>query len=184
MSSSLEGALRRLEPQERHESLAPRAGTELPLVGHDAGTGPELMLDSSVYLDVLQGRTPPQVDELLTLRVLNHSSIALTELAQLFGRLDPGQAGSAATLQALGEVIDAMPGHRLTAPGIKTCGEAGVLAGLAARLGAKSADLVNRATILLHAAETGRVLLARRSETLDYLQQLAPRAQMLVYEPA
>jgi hypothetical protein len=56
-----------------------------------------------------------------------------------------------------------------------------VLAGLAARLGAPAKGLLQRATILLHAAETGRVLLARRSQALDYLQQLAPRALMLVY---
>jgi hypothetical protein len=182
LSSSLEGALRRLEPQEAREPLAPRTGAELPLVTRDNGPGPELMLDTSVYLDVLQGRTPPEVDELLTLRVLNHSSVAMTELARLFGRLDPGAKGAAKTLEALTEVIEAIPGWRLGMPGIKTTGEAGILAGMAERLGAEGRSLVARATLLLHAAETGRVLLARRSQALDCLQQLAPRAQMLLYD--
>jgi hypothetical protein len=141
------------------------------------------MLDTSVYLDVLQGRTPRPVDELLTLRVLHHSSVALTELARLFGRLDHGAAGAAQALEALSEVIDAIPGWRLSTPGVRTCGEAGMLAGLAERLGTDGARLIERATLLLHAAETGRVLLARRSKALDCLQQLAPRAQMLVYDP-
>lgn len=183
MSSSLEGALRRLEPQEARAQLKPRGEDDLPLVGKDTGPGPELMLDASVYLDVLQGRTPREVDDLLTLRVLTHSSVALSELALLYGRLDPAKPETAKALEALSEVIDAVPGWRLSTPGIKTTGEAGVLAGLAERLGATGADLIARATILLHAAETGRVLLARRSEALDYLQQLAPRTQMLVYEP-
>lgn len=184
MSSSLEGALRRLEPQQPREPLAPRADADLPLVSHDSGAGPELMLDTSVYLDVLQGRTPREVDELLTLRVLNHSSVAMTELARLYGRLDPQAKGAARTLEALSELIEAIPGWRLGMPGIKTTGEAGVLAGMAERLGANGSNLIARATLLLHAAETGRVLLARRSQALDYLQQLAPRAQMLVYSPA
>lgn len=183
MSSSLEGALRRLEPQQPRALLVPRADADLPLVTRDSGAGPELMLDTSVYLDVLQGRTPPEVDELLTLRVLNHSSVALTELARLFGRLDPEAKGTAKALEALSELIEAIPGWRLGIPGIKTTGEAGVLAGMAERLGATGSGLIGRATLLLHAAETGRVLLARRSQALDYLQQLAPRALMLVYSP-
>lgn len=182
MSSSLEGALRRLEPQEAREPLAPRADAELPIVSAREGVGPELMLDASVYVDVLQGRTPPEVDELLKLRTLNHSSVALAALAALFGRLDPAAHETAATLAALGEVVEAIPAHRLGAPGLKTTAEAGVLAGLAARLGAKSDRLLQRANLLLHAAETGRVLLARRCDELDLLQQLAPRAQMLLYQ--
>jgi hypothetical protein len=142
------------------------------------------MLDTSVYLDVLQGRTPRAVDGLLTLRVLHHSSVALSELARLFGRLDHQRDGAAQALEALSEVIDAIPGWRLSTPGVRTCAEAGMLAGLAERLGAQGARLIERATILLHAAETGRVLLARHSQALDCLQQLAPRAQMLVYDPA
>jgi hypothetical protein len=153
------------------------------MVGAHTGVGAELMLDTSVYVDVLAGRTPPQVDELLTLRAISHSSAAVAELAALFGRLDPGRAETAATLEALGEILDAIPAHRLSTPGLKTAGEAGVLAGVAARLGARGERLPQRATVLLHAAETGRVLLARRCDELDYLQQLAPRAQMLLYRP-
>jgi hypothetical protein len=145
--------------------------------------GPELLLDTSVYLDVLRGRTPSQVDELLTLRVLNHSSVALTELARLYGRLDPEVAGVTEALEALGEIIDAIPAWRLTNPGTRTCGEAGMLAGLAERLGAQGRNLIERATLMLQAAETGRVLLARRSQALVFMQQLAPRAQLLLYDP-
>ena len=184
MSSSLEGALRRLEPQEVREPLSPRSDAELPMAGRADPVGPELMLDASVYVDVLQGRTPPEVDELLRLRAFNHSSVALAEIGALFGRLDPDSAGTADTLAALGEVIEAIPSHRLGTPGLKTTGEAGVLAGLAARLGANGERLLQRATVLLHAAETGRVLLARHCAELDYLQQLAPRAQMLLYQRA
>ena len=45
------------------------------------------MLDTCVYIDVLQGRTPDNVDRLVQLRLVNHSSVCLSELTHLFGRL-------------------------------------------------------------------------------------------------
>jgi len=47
------------------------------------------MLDTCVYIDVAQGRTSSEVEELLTARISNHSTICLAELTHLFGRLDP-----------------------------------------------------------------------------------------------
>ncbi len=47
------------------------------------------MLDTSVYLDVLQARTPDAVDDLLRYRVCYHSAVCLAELTHVFGRLDP-----------------------------------------------------------------------------------------------
>jgi hypothetical protein len=42
--------------------------------------GAELLLDTCVYIDVLQGRTPASVDELLQARIINHSTICLGEM--------------------------------------------------------------------------------------------------------
>ena len=151
-----------------------------------SGAGQELLLDTCVYIDVAQGRTPPAVDRLLQVRVLNHSSVALAELTHLFGRLDPSDARTKAALGQLSVILDSIPEHRLTAPSIEASGEAGMLAGLAARLvgRAHSQALLNDALLLLHAGESGRVLLTRNIDDLDRLQQLAPRSQVLFYRQA
>jgi hypothetical protein len=41
--------------------------------------GTDLQLDTCVYIDVLQGRTPTEVDALLQLRTLNHLSVCVAE---------------------------------------------------------------------------------------------------------
>lgn len=183
MSFSLAQSLRRLKPQRAATSLIRRADAELPLVTAPAGPGPELLLDTTVYIDVLQGRTPPEVDQLLTLRVLNHSTVALAELTHLFGRLDPRHPGTRAALDMLARTLNDIPAHRLTVPSVRASGEAGMLAGLATRLTARAhtPELLNDALLLLHAAETGRVLLTRNVSDFDFLQQLAPWARVLVY---
>ena len=58
--------------------------------------GPPLLLDTAVYIDVLQGRSPPEVDELVRLRTCQHSAVCLAELTHAFGRLDPRHPGTAA----------------------------------------------------------------------------------------
>lgn len=59
-----------------------------------------------------------------------------------------------------------------------------MLAGLAARAAglAHGVGLLNDALLLLHAAESGCVLLTRNIADMDRLQQLAPHAAFLVYQ--
>lgn len=184
MSFDLAAALRRLKPQRVASRLARRPDGVLPFVASPAGPGAELMLDTCVYIDVLQGRTPGEVDELLVLRIVNHSSVVLSELTHLFGRLDPAHAGTPGALRALRATIEDMPEHRLTRPSVRACGEAGILAGLASRLTGRSAgaELLNDAALLLHASETGCVLLTRNVADFDLLQQLVPQAQIVLYQ--
>ncbi|TAJ73720.1 MAG: hypothetical protein EPO51_04390 [Phenylobacterium sp.] len=184
MSFDLAGSLRRLKPQRPTTALVRRADSALPVVTTPVGPGPELLLDTCVYIDVLQGRTPSAVDELLTQRILNHSTVALAELTHLFGRLDPAHPATRATLRELAGVIDDVPAHRLSAPSVRAFGEAGMLAGLAARAAglAHGVGLLNDALLLLHAAESGCVLLTRNIADMDRLQQLAPHAAFLVYQ--
>jgi len=148
--------------------------------------GPELLLDTSVYVDVIQGRAPSEVEGLLGLRILNHSSVALAELTHLFGRLDPSHPGTRSTLATLRQAIAMIPSHRLTSPSIRAFAESGMLAGLAARLtgGAHTPAMLNDAVLLLHAMESGRWLLTRNIKHFDHLQQLAPRARILFYRQA
>ena len=183
LSFSLSGSLRRLKPQRPGYHLARRADPDLAFVTMATGPGPALLLDTSVYIDVLQGQTPPEVDDLLGLRILNHSSVVLAELTHLFGRLDPSHPDTRAALRDLGGTLNDIPPHRLTAPSIRASGEAGMLAGLAARLTSRvhGPELLNDALMLLHAEETGRILLTRNIEDFDYLQQLAPTTRILLY---
>ena len=175
--------MRRLRPQHASYTLRRRADADLPFVTATTGPGPELLLDTSVYIDVLQGRTPPAVDDLLGLRILNHSSVALAELTHSFGRLDPSHHNTKVTLRALAATLNDIPVHRLSTPSVSAYGEAGMLAGLAARLSGRAhgVALLHDALLLLQAAENGRVLLTRNIADFDRLQQLAPGSRILLY---
>ena len=183
MTFDLAGALRRLRPQRISPAIARRADADLTLVEGPAQPGPELLLDTCVYIDVLQGRTPPEVDDLLNLRILNHSTVSLSELTHLLGRLDPQHPDTAATLRQLSGVVADIPGHRLLRPSERACGEAGILAGLTVRLAGrtKGVDLLNDTMLLLQAAENGQVVLTRNLQDFDLLQQLRPQSSVLFY---
>lgn len=183
MDFDLPGALRRLKPQRTRPQLKRRSDVDLPFIVAPAGPGPELLLDTCVYIDVLQGCAPPTVDALLDLRISNHSTVALSELTHLFGRLNPTHPTTKAALAQVGGVIRDIPDHRLTRPSVRAAGEAGILAGLTARLAGRGfgADLLNDALLLLHAAEMGCTLLTRNLTDFDLLQQTVPSARLLFY---
>lgn len=144
------------------------------------------MLDTCVYIDVLQGRTPIEVDELLQLRTLNHLSVCVAELTHAFGRLDPRHPSTAAALRALTQTINDIPPHRLAVPSCNVVIEAGILAGLMFRLGgfAVGQELValNDATLYLHAAANGQVVLTRNVRDFDMLHQILPASELMFYD--
>ncbi len=145
--------------------------------------GRPLLLDTTVYVDVLQGTPQVEVQEILRRRVVNHSTVALAELTHLVGALDPGHPGTRRTLTILGETIDDIPPRRLTAPSTRAFGEAGMLAGLAARLSGrgKTVALLADALLLLQAAETGCDLLTGNVADFDLLDQLLPGTGVVFY---
>lgn len=184
MSFDLAASERRLRPQRRSEPVGPRPKDQQSFVD-GATPGPPLLIDSCVYIDVLQGRTPTEVDDLLTLRIINHSTVALTELTHLLGRLDPGHPKTKTVLDPLRRVLAAIPAHRLGTPSAQAMAEAGMLAGLSARLGTGGGQLTERrfdAILLVHALEQGSILLTRNIHDFDLLQQLRPAARVLFYE--
>jgi predicted nucleic acid-binding protein len=187
LSFDLALALRRMKPQRPAGILARRADDELPFVSDQVEAGPELMLDTCVYIDVLQGKAPPVVEDLLVVRISNHSSICLAELTHLFGRLDPQHPDTSETLKELRGVIEQdVPPHRLTAPSTRVLGEAGMLAGLTLRLTGRTKDqaLLNDAILYLHALERGCVVLTRNLAEFDVFQQLVPTGSVLFYRHA
>ena len=62
MNFDLDGVLRRLRPSKRTLALVRRRPADLPFVEERLVPGPELLLDTTVYLDGLQDRSPEAVD--------------------------------------------------------------------------------------------------------------------------
>jgi len=146
-------------------------------------SGRGLLLDTCVYIDVLQGVAPPEVKRLLELRIVNHSAIALAELTHLVGALDPAHPGTPPALKRLGEVIDNIHARRLSGPSVRACGEAGMLAGLVTRLAGRRKDLalLNDAMLFLQAAEMGCELLTGNVVEFDWFDQIVPGTGVMFY---
>jgi hypothetical protein len=183
LSFDLERSLRRFKPDRRTTRLGRRPDAALPFVSEKVTGGPELLLDTCVYIDMLQGRAPERLKSLLGVRLCNHSGISLAELTHLFGRLDPLDDRTATVLAEISETILDMPRHRLTAPSMNVLGEAGMLAGLTARLaGIKSGQaLFNDAALYLQAIEQGQTFLTRNVREFDWFDQLLPINRVLFY---
>jgi predicted nucleic acid-binding protein len=185
LSFDLARALRRIKPQRTAHGIRRRTLANLPVVKAPVSAGAELVLDTCVYIDVLQGRTPPGVDELLDARVTNHSTVCLAEMTHLFGRLDPTHARTKVVLGELRRTIEDMPGHRISSPSEAAMGEAGMLAGVAARLltieRAEQPVLLNDAALYLQALERGWTVLTRNVRDFEIFDQLLPASRVLFY---
>ena len=188
MSFDLKRSLRRLKPGRRTTRLNRRPDEALPFVTEQATGGPELLLDTCVYIDTLQQRVPDGVKALLAVRLCNHSGVALAELTHLFGRLDPRDERTEKVLAEISGVIVDMPAHRLSPPSLNVLGEAGILAALAARLGGvhsgREQALRNDATVYLQAVEQGQTVLTRNVREFDWFDQLLPSKRVLFYRQA
>jgi predicted nucleic acid-binding protein len=186
LSFDLARALRRIKPQRTTDTIRRRPIADLPVVQKPISAGPGLLLDTCVYIDVLQGRSPVGVDELLEARTVNHSTVCLAELTHLFGRLDPVHAATKTVLREIRRTIEDIPGHRLFPPSETAMGEAGMLAGLVARLsGADRGErptLLNDASLYLQALERGWIILTRNVRDFDYFDQLLPLGRVFFYE--
>ena len=185
MSFDLGRTLRRLKPSRLETPLTRRRTEDLPFIGAFVSPGPELLLDTTVYIDGLQDRSPRAVDDLMTIRICNHSAVCLAELTHAYGRLAPGHPMSKKILESIGRTIESMPPHRLREPSQAAWGTAGILAGLAFRLGGYQAGqerkLLNDALVFLQALENGHVVLTGNIGDFDILNQLVPEGRILLY---
>lgn len=185
MRVDLRRSLRRLKPEKKTGQLPRRPDTGLTFVGPGDATGSSVLLDTTVYLDTLDGSTPPEVDALLAGRPLYHVSVVLAELTNWFGSLPPGAAGAAAALKELTGVINDIPLHRVEGitPGVIL--EAGILSGLVHRMGGfqphQTLHAINDAAIYLHAIENGHTVLTRNIRDFDFMQQILPVGRVLYY---
>ncbi len=185
MNFDLRRSLRRIKPEQRTVGLTGRPDDALPFVSNNVSVGTELLLDTCVYIDAIQDCIPAEVASLFAVRRLNHSGVALAELTHLLGRLDPKDGRTERAYNEISGVISDIRMHRLSAPSLQTLGEAGILAGLAARLAGvesrRRQALLNDAMLYLQAGEQGQTLLTRNIREFDWFDQLLPSGRVLFY---
>ena len=166
-------------------TLARRPDDELPFVDEDLIGGQCLLLDTCVYIDQMQDRTPRVLDELIAHRQVNHSTVAIQELMHTVGVLNPSDARTAAVVAEIGALIKAMPPHRIFAPDIDVLGRAALLSGILCRLQGYEKDGKLRAlqdcVLFLQAQKLGLVVLTANVGDYDILLQLIPRGRALFY---
>lgn len=172
----------RLDPR---RTLARRADAELPFASEEEVAGQALLLDTCVYIDKLQGRSPGIVESLTATRLVNHSTVAIQELMHTVGVLDPGDPRTRWATSTIRGLIMAMRPHRVYAPDADILGRAALLCGIVCRLQGYSADHKLRAlhdcVLLLQAEKLGLTLLSANVADFDILLQLLRSARVLFY---
>jgi len=146
-----------------------------------------LLLDTCVYIDQMQDRSPRILDDLIALRQVNHSTVAIQELMHVVGALDPLDARTAGVIAEIGQQIKAMPPHRIFAPDVEVLGRGALLSGILSRLQGYERDARLRAlqdcVLFLQAQKLGLVVLTANVGDYDILLQLIPAGRALFYRP-
>jgi len=185
LSFDLDAALRGLRPSRKTRALRRRPDDKLPWIDARPTVGGPILLDTTVYLDTLQGRSPPVLDAIMNLRTCYHSCVCLGELTHAFGRLSPKDSRTAQSLKVIGRTVRSIPSHRLIAPDEAIWGQAGILAGLLSRLGGRAAGTERKslhdALIYLQGRRNGWPVVTRNVIDFDFLHQLVPDGRLLLY---
>ena len=183
--SDVRRMVRRLKPAEWQTKLRYRKHSELSWL-EQLSPLPKLLLDTTVYIDQLQGKLPGDVEISLRAASLWHSTVTECELSALAGLLDPSHPHSAHAIDQVLQSIEQRPSHRIVNPDRETWREAGVIAGLLARLQqygkAEQRRALNDALIFLSAAKAGLAVLTRNISDYDLLMQLAPHGSAVFYQ--
>jgi predicted nucleic acid-binding protein len=184
--SVLGDSLRRLKPERHRKRLTQRDRRDLPFLAQVAPAYPKLLLDTTVYIDALQGRLEEQAEIALRAGSLWHCTVTEAELAALSGLLDPLVPGTQEAVKQVAASIEQRPAHRILNPDRDVWREAGVLAGLLVRLQGygrrERRKALNDALIFLTAAKNGCAVLTRNLADFDLLMQLDPRGRAIFYQ--
>ena len=166
-------------------ALSRRHDSALPFVSAEARAGHSLLLDTCVYIDQLQNKSPASLDDLFRKRQLYHSMVALQELMHTIGRLDPKDRRTPNVVSQISGLIRAMPPHRIVSPEPDTLAKASLMAGLLCRLQSYGKDarrkVLNDCVLFLQAQKHGLTLLTRNIVDFDYMLQLKPESRVLLY---
>lgn len=183
-SSDFRRSLRRLKLSEHRASLHYRQRSELPFLA-EVRSAKKLLLDTTVYIDELQGKLPRDVEWTIRSASLWHSTVTECELSALCGLLNPDHADTPHAIDQVLASIEQRPGHRVVNPDREVWRDAGILAGLLARVQqygkAEQRKSLNDALIFLSAVKAGLTVLTRNLSDFDLLLQLAPYGKVLFY---
>jgi predicted nucleic acid-binding protein len=178
--------LRRLKPERHTAGLRPRNHKKLSFIEDVRGSLPKLLLDTTVYIDELQGCLPESVEIALRAGSLWHSTVTEAELSALAGLLNPAHPDAARAIAQVVASIERRPDYRTINPDRLAWQEAGVLAGLLARLqGYRKGErrkALNDALIFLSATKAGCTVLTRNISDFDLLMQLDPQGSVFFYQ--
>jgi hypothetical protein len=94
------------------KTLARRTDAELPFISEEHVAGGAFLLDTCVYIDQLQDRSPDILDQLVATRQVNHSTIAIQELMHTVGVLDPVDPRTPVAVAEIRGHIRSMRPHR------------------------------------------------------------------------
>lgn len=186
MSSDLEATLRKLKPEKRQRPLKPRPAADLEFVDTTSNRPHKLLYDTTVYIDILQGRFPKNGDVTLRAAAAWHSPVTEAELVAAIALLDPINPQTPAISKEISDVIERRPNYRTIVPDAEVWREAGVLSGILARLQGYGKDhrrrLLNDSLLFASARKHGCSVLTRNVVDFDFLQQLDPSGDVLFYK--
>jgi predicted nucleic acid-binding protein len=172
----------RFAPQ---STLARRDDQDLPFIREERLGGQALLLDTCVYIDQLQNRTPDIIDRVIASGQINHSTVVIQELMHTVGVLDPKDRRTPAAVAQIRGLVRSMPSHRVFTADADVLGRSGLLSGFLCRLQGYSADRKHRALqdciLFLQAQRLGLAVLTANIADFDVLLQLLPMGRVLFY---
>jgi predicted nucleic acid-binding protein len=185
-SADVRSILRRLKPEKRRGPLRRRGVSDLPFVEWASHLPRVLLYDTTVYVDILQGRFPAAGDVAIRAADAWHSTVTEAELIAPCGFLNPDHPSTLETTKQITAVIERRPAHRTIGPDREIWMVAGILSGILARLQgygrAERRRVLNDALIFATARKHGMTVLTRNADDFDFLQQLEPSARVVFYE--
>jgi predicted nucleic acid-binding protein len=186
LNSEFRCSLRQIKPEKPRRQLRPRQPSDLLYIGDVAKPLSKLLLDTTVYIDALQGRLPVDADAVLSTAELWHSPVTEAEIAAACGLLDPDHPQTRKAVEQLAASVEKRPGYRILVPDRAMWREAGMLSGLLARLqgydSAHRRQVLNDALIFCTGLKHGCTVFTRNTADFDLLQQLMPSGRVLFYE--
>jgi predicted nucleic acid-binding protein len=185
LSSDFQGTLRRLKPDKHRAQLKPRSESDMEFIGTTRQRPAKLLYDTTVYIDILQGRFPQQGEAILRATEAWHSPVTEAELAATCGLLDPAHPRTREIVEQVGAVIDRRTSYRTIPPDSEIWRVAGILSGMLARTQGYGKEqrrrVLNDALLFETARKHGCAVLTRNLIDFDLLQQLDPSGHVMFY---
>jgi predicted nucleic acid-binding protein len=146
----------------------------------------KLLYDTTVYIDILQGRFPQQGEAMLRATEAWHSPVTEAELAASCGLLDPAHFQTRQIIEQVAAVIDRRPSYRTITPDSEVWWEAGILSGILTRLQGYGKEqrrrVLNDALLFATGRKHGCAVLTRNIRDFDFLEQVDPSGKVLFYK--